>query len=286
MSLMKIMKPLKCAAARSRLQAFHDGELPIAAQIAVSAHLDECEACAAAASELDDLGALLRAASPGSRPLSRDEVSGLHASIINRVKAEDDASWVAHVREMFEDMHLVYAGVGATAATVAVLVIMLTVMQFAARKQPVNFLAKPGSNEKPLAIDAHIMMPRALNTASFSAADSSGRVDEHVGLDSVFMLAAVVTREGRVADLQLLGDDADKVARGDGTRQVEDLLDAVSRTRFDPARREGLPVAVNMIWVVAHTTVRAEKPQKLGDRPAGKKRVLFRPSVESRPTFA
>ena len=40
----------------------------------------------------------------------------------------------------------------------------------------------------------------------------------------------------------------------------------------------GLPVAVNMVWLVAHTTVRANKNQTL-DFPApatAKKRVAFR----------
>ena len=42
------MKPLTCAAARRRLHAFHDGELPVADQIAVEAHIDRCDECAAA----------------------------------------------------------------------------------------------------------------------------------------------------------------------------------------------------------------------------------------------
>jgi len=34
-------------------------------------------------------------------------------------------------------------------------------------------------------------------------------------------------------------------------------MDAVSRARFEPAQVAGLPVAVNMVWLVARTTVRA-----------------------------
>ena len=40
------MKAMSCAAARRRLHAFHDGELPIGEQIAMAAHLDLCRACA------------------------------------------------------------------------------------------------------------------------------------------------------------------------------------------------------------------------------------------------
>jgi hypothetical protein len=33
----------------------------------------------------------------------------------------------------------------------------------------------------------------------------------------------------------------------------------VSDARFEPARVDGLPVAVNMIWLVTNTTVRASE---------------------------
>ncbi|HXE80274.1 MAG TPA: hypothetical protein VNK41_05965, partial [Vicinamibacterales bacterium] len=34
-----------------------------------------------------------------------------------------------------------------------------------------------------------------------------------------------------------------------------ELLDAAAQTRFEPARAGGSPVAVNVIWLMAHTTV-------------------------------
>jgi hypothetical protein len=39
-------------------------------------------------------------------------------------------------------------------------------------------------------------------------------------------------------------------------------MDAVSRARFEPALFDGSPVAVNMIWLVAHTTVRASNAKR------------------------
>ena len=33
----------------------------------------------------------------------------------------------------------------------------------------------------------------------------------------------------------------------------------VSRTKFEPARVDGLPVAMNMVWLVPHTTVHTGK---------------------------
>ena len=34
------------------------------------------------------------------------------------------------------------------------------------------------------------------------------------------------------------------------------LLDAISRTRLEPAQFGGVTVAVNLVWLLAHTTVK------------------------------
>ena len=57
------MRALTCAAARRRLHAFHDGELPISEQIAVAAHLDLCRACAESLADVRVVGDALRVAS-------------------------------------------------------------------------------------------------------------------------------------------------------------------------------------------------------------------------------
>jgi len=44
-----------------------------------------------------------------------------------------------------------------------------------------------------------------------------------------------------------------------GDRAIGALVDAVSQTRFEPARAlTGAPVAVNMVWLVAQTRVRGK----------------------------
>jgi hypothetical protein len=182
-------------------------------------------------------------------------------SVVNRLKAEQDQAFVARVREMFADMHLVYAGVGATVATVACVVIMLGLMRFATVERPdslaaiLNLLASPGSNEYPVAIDpsgstwaSRTIMPVALDAAISAGAAAEG--------DAVFAMAAVVTREGRVKNLDFLNADDGGNPIVDEEQVVEDIMHAMSRTRFQPAQREGLPVAVNLVWLVAHTTVR------------------------------
>ena len=67
----------------------------------------------------------IRAASHGRTALSREEATSLQSSVVSRLKAEQTVSFVAQAREVFEDMHLVYAGVGGAAAALVCVVIML-----------------------------------------------------------------------------------------------------------------------------------------------------------------
>ncbi len=63
-------------------------------------------------------------------------------------------------------------------------------------------------------------------------------------------LAAVVTREGTIAGLEVL------LADGHDAEVMLSLLDVAAAVRFEPASFAGSPVAVNMVWLFAHTTVR------------------------------
>jgi hypothetical protein len=249
------MKTITCASARRKLQAYHDRELPVGDEIAVASHLEWCSGCAETFSELQLVSAALREIASGRQPLSREESAGFTAAVVGRMDAEHDQSLLVRVRDMFDDMHLVYAGLGATAATLVCIVIMLGMMRFATSERPdslaaiVNILANPGSNANPVAIDARVQMPRALDGAL-----SSSPAQE----DAVFALAAVVTREGTIANLEMLRT----LGRPDASdaKAADALMDAMSRARFEPAQLAGLPVAVNMVWVIAHTTVRGKHP--------------------------
>ncbi len=256
------MTSLSCAAALEQLEAFYDEELPVDRQIAVSSHLDQCESCALAMAELESLGSSLRAAAPGRVPLPRDEVAGHVSAIVNRVKVENDASLAMRVRELFDDRHILYAGLGATAATVVCLVIMLGMMRFATKERSdslagmMNVLSVPVAEEHPLVIrpivvDARVMVPRALDSM-FASGDFG---------DEVLALSGVVTTEGRLANLAVLdgNSDLDMPMAASDAKRYESLFDAVSRVQFEPVMKEGSPVAVNMVWFVANTTVRGRK---------------------------
>ena len=78
--------------------------------------------------------------------------------------------------------------------------------------------------------------------------------------DAVFGLAAVVTREGRVANYEVLFSERASVRRHDTAVQTDDVssvVNAVKQSRFAPAQAvDGAPVAVNMVWLLARTTVK------------------------------
>jgi len=299
------MKRLSCASARRKLHAFYDGELTLADQVDVSAHLDICHDCSALLSELEQVGSVLRHVAPGRAQMAAltcEEAAALNAAIVGQVKAEHDASWIARIQSVFDDMHLVYVSLGAAVASVICVVVVLGMMRFGAGDRPdslaaiVNFLATPGSNENPVVIDARVIMPRTLD-ATFPTFSNVGDARETIYTgsenDAVFTLSAVVTREGRVTNLEVL-DAPDTPVRAtaggrtdaslkDGDKMVEDLLGDASRARFKPAEREGLPVAVNMVWLVAHTTVRGTKqPAVRSGSPVGRKRVADRPRGNAR----
>jgi len=252
------MKVLTCVSTRRRLHAYYDEELPFADQIAVSAHLEWCDECAAELARLRRLTTAIRTASQGRIALSREEAASLQSSVVSRLKAEQNVSFVAQAREVFEDMHLVYAGLGGTAAALVCVLIMLAMMRFATTERPdslavlVNVLGSPGSNVNPVPPpQPRIQLPRPLNPASISTyPDPAG--------DSLIMMAALVTREGTVTELALLDPGGGGSSKSAGqSKAVAELLGAVSRARFEPGTVDGLPVAVNMVWVVEHTTVRA-----------------------------
>jgi hypothetical protein len=235
---------LRCRDARRRLQAFHDGELPIAEQIAVGAHLEACDPCTAEFAELGVLRSALRLSMPGRAALATGDDANFQAAVLSRLNAERTLSFGVRFREMFEDMHLVYAGLGAAAAAAVCVAVMLGMMPFGASQGP-------GSNQNPVAVNPFVRPPRPIDEP-FSKAFLPRA-------DMEYMLTAVVTREGRVEHLKVL-DGAEPAAAGAGqAKLLEDLMGAVSKARFEPASVGVAPVAVNMVWIVAHTTVRASK---------------------------
>ena len=256
------MTPLACTAVLPQLQAYHDDELRVTEQIGVATHLDGCSRCREVLSEIEQVGDLLRAGAPGRVPLPCDEAAVFTSTIVNRAQVEDDASLVSTIRELFDDRRVVYSALGATTATLACLVIMLTMMRFAGIERTdslagmMNVMKAPAVVAEPIlirpvAVDARVMMPRALD--SFSHSDVE---------DTVLALSGVVTSEGRVSNIEINDGIGGVSMSSIDAQRLESLVDAVSKTRFEPVMKEGAPVSVNMVWFVAHTTVRGGAARK------------------------
>jgi hypothetical protein len=267
------MTPLTCKVARQLLEAYHDEELPVGEQVAVGVHLECCDECAQAFEDLQTLRSELRALGHGRLALTHEETAGFEATIVKRAEVEADVPLAAQVRELFNDMHFVYAGLSAGIATLVFATIMFGTLRLATTGRPdslgaiVNLISAPGSNENPVSIYGRVRLPRVLDVADSATARTASEAD------AVFAFAAVVTREGRVSGLELLHARGGKWVGEAG--RIEGVMDAVSQARFEPALSNASPVAVNMIWLVANTTVR---PKDQTDT------IVVEPPVEAQKT--
>jgi len=250
------MKPLSCAAARRRLQAFHDGELDVRDQIAVSAHLEWCDPCAGMLVELGEVRSVLQACGVGRSVLTHEEAAAFNANVVNRLKAEEDAALLTRVRGMFDDMHFVYAGLGAVASALVCVVIVLGMMRFAADERPDSLAAIVNVLATPPDCDAVTDLGETLACRE-RWAERFQRANASAGQDAVFTLEALLTRQNRLPNLPMM-----RAGRRAATSQlelIEGLLDVVSRSRLDAAQPV-LPATAQVLLLVERATVRANKP--------------------------
>ncbi len=264
------MRVLGCAAARRRLDAYHDGSLSASDQIDVSAHLDWCDGCAEALADMRLIRTAIRGIGRKRSLLTAEEGASLRAAVVSRIGAEQTTALSVRLGAML-DVHLIYAGLGAAVATVGSVVLILGLMQMQGRQRT------PGSNENPVVVDARMLLPKAPSGVLMTAPS--------VGADEAFTLSAVVTREGRIVNLEVHSENGQALAADSReAASLQGLLGQVSRARFEPARIAGLPIAVNMVWMVAATTVHALKPPDplTVAPPAGRRGRVSTPAASAR----
>ena len=247
------MTLLSCAAVRRRLPAFHDRELAVAEQIAVEAHLHDCPPCTRDLRELQAVGDALRMA---AAPAPSEDWTGLRSGVISRMRAEAHESWTERGRRAFDDLHLVWIGLASTAATFVCAGTVLSMLHFASPERQDSLAAAIavqgaplGSDLNPARLDAWISVPsvpeHGVVFATLESSDVKG--------DMFLPLSAVVTREGLVSGLELLNNNEEY-----DPQTVRELVAALSRGRLEPAQFGSTPVAVNLVWLVAHTTVKGK----------------------------
>jgi hypothetical protein len=209
---------------------------------------------------------------PGRLVLSREDAAVFTGTVVNRLKAEDAASLFGRMRVMFSDMRLGYAGLGATAATMVCVVIMLTMMHFAPKERPDSLRAMMGVISTPLECETLDLSDPTGCSARW--AERFQRANEWAEQDAVFALEIVLTRQGGLANIALLRKTRTH-ASADQARIIDGLLDLVQQARLDQPLEMRLPTA---IYLQEQTTVRASKqpPPALDvPLPQPKKRALL-----------
>jgi hypothetical protein len=247
------MTLLTCAAVRRRLAAYHDRELPVPELISVEAHVKDCPPCGRELGELQSVGEALRlAAAPGPA----DDWTGLAPGVVGRMRAEASESWSARAERLSEDLHLVWIGLASTTATFVCGAIALGMMQLTTPEQQDSLgkvipvvLSLPGSDLNPMRLNQEMQLPSLPLSGGVVGDTLESRASDDE--DLVLALSAVVTKEGRVAGLSVLSDDHER-------QNVREILNAISQGRLEPAHFAGAPVAVNLVWLVTHTTVRGK----------------------------
>ena len=236
------MTLLTCAAVRRRLAAYHDRELPVPELISVEAHVKDCPPCGRDLRELQAVGDALRlAAAPGPA----DDWTGLAPGVISRMRAEASESWSARAGRLFEDLHLVWIGLASTTATFLCGAVVLGMLHFASPERQDSL---EGVIAVTLRLDNRMQLPSLPVSGGVVGDTLENRVSQQ---DLVLVLSASVTKEGRVSGLSVLTNDHEP-------QHVSEILKAISEGRLEPAQFAGAPVAVNLVWLVAHTTVRGK----------------------------
>jgi hypothetical protein len=248
-----------CETARELLDAFVDGELPVADQVMLEAHLRWCQTCGAHIEDLSLIGAAIRVGSLSARTTVEDErtLSAIQNDVLSRISAEHEQSFGVRVRALFEDMHLLWPALGACCAVLVCLIGASTVLYATNEEHPDSLAAliatiSDRSEPGPLLLDNTVALPRRLD---------DGPMLDVPDDEAVVTLATVVSSEGRISDFALLQSEREVVqARHDRVRhqrEMADLMHQVKQSRFEPAQAlSGRRVAVNMVWIVARTTVK------------------------------
>jgi hypothetical protein len=227
--------------------------------IDVEAHVGTCPPCARDLREIQALRAALRSA---AAPAPADDWAGLQSGVISRMRAERHQSWPARAQRFIDDVHLVWIGLAsATATCVLAGSILGMVHNIPDRNDSLAAMfavlgAKVGSDLNPAPLDGRglnlgptpVLVPTVPQDGVVYATLETVNIPEGV----MVPLSANVTTDGSVEGLRMLD-------RTVSTSQMTDLMNALSRGRLEPAQYGGAPVAVNVIWLLANTTVKPGK---------------------------
>ena len=176
-----MMHVTRCEDVQERLDEFHDDELTLEQRVAIQSHLQDCVTCSLVAAELADLRHSLREAAWHLPDRDAPEAERLPGCVMERLRVEEQFSFESEIKSLFQDMHLVWAALGATAAMLFCLIGSISVLHAASQERPdslaglITFLANPGSNENPVRLDARMLAPRTRVDDAFGASAAGHR---------------------------------------------------------------------------------------------------------------
>jgi hypothetical protein len=252
------MLRLSCSYVRADLSACHDEELSVQTRIAIAEHLADCPSCAVEAEDLRAMRDALRATGSAMHASWLPSLVGLQSEIVGRLEVESTESLTSRARRLIEDPGHVWATAAAAVAG-SVCVLVMAVFGGGLIAHPASFAALLNARTQDVEIlpASPLIMPRADVEAIMPAAMMNQDDEE----ESVSAFAALITPDGHITDLELLAQDSWKLAVGHhATDPRPDLLAAVATARFEPARVDGAPVALNVVWLITHQTVRGSMP--------------------------
>jgi hypothetical protein len=270
-----------CEYARARLEAYVDEELSVEEQIDVETHVRWCDTCAARIEDLRLIGCSIRVAAPGPRAAEEleREVNTLSSDAAMHVRAERDESLGVRLPALMSDRHLLWPALGATLAVIVCATLAFGVLRRASVGLPESLASKldamtsPGSELNPLMPDSlarvdpyfakYVDSDRAGGISLPRALDGSRGFETLPGHEATFTMATVVSRDGRIANVELLSFErgARTEPRGHANDVEALVFDAVRQSRFAPAQTPvGRAVAVNMVWLIVMTTVQTDAP--------------------------
>lgn len=260
-----------CDHARTLLEGLIDGELSMTDQLAVESHLRWCDTCALRVEDMRTIGASLRVNS-ASRPLAPgadESLTALTEGMLVRVRAERAQSFQSRAGEVLTDRRWLWPAVGATAAVLLCVAAASSVLHLSTSQSPeslagmISSIGGPkGSIGRPVRpADNGVTIPRLTEDEAERAWSALELIPED---DVIYTFRTVVNRDGSLADYEILLSDegpADSAARQNA------MLNAVRQTRFMPAETPmGRAVAVDMVWLIAKTTVVAGPVESIRSR--------------------
>ena len=253
----------------------------MARQVTLDAHLEACGDCRRLRRDLTAISGALREHATEHRP-NEPEYAGLGSRVLESLPAGSCRPLPRRLREAVADGQRLCVMGGVIASMLVAGLFTAMALSFSPPVHPHSlsgFLQganRLGSNANPLrGFETGVSLPHV--SADTQAAAMLIRPLPPLVLENL-ALAAVVTREGELARVEVLGQPSAGAARGTGAAGAAEgpvgadaaapdaaLRRALSRlasdVRFVPARAGGPPVAVNVVWLLERTTVLPGAPR-------------------------